>query len=118
LDEMEKRIPRDVVKMPYGLELKLSSMYFTAGAIDKYTKMARDIEKIALKQLADNPDSFTDYYNPYRVLSEIYSNLKEYKKGINLFLPLQRRYPDDPGIKGELERFQRMAALQDSVTKK
>ncbi|RJP67067.1 MAG: DUF2723 domain-containing protein [Ignavibacteriales bacterium] len=118
LDEMEKRIPRDVVKMPYGLEFELSSMYFTAGAIDKYTKMARDIEKIALKQLADNPDSFTDYYNPYRVLSEIYSNLKEYKKGINLFLPLQRRYPDDPGIKAELERFKRMAALQDSVTKK
>ncbi len=118
LNEMEKKMPRNIVSMPYGLEFELSSMYFAAGAREQYIKMAREIEKVALKQLEDNPDNLTDYYNPYRVLSEIYSNLKEYKKAINLFTPLQRRYPDDPGLKAELDRYQRLLAMQDSLKKK
>ncbi|MCX6152200.1 MAG: DUF2723 domain-containing protein [Ignavibacteriales bacterium] len=118
LDEMEKKIPADVVNMPYGLQFEMSNIYYAAGANDRYLKLARKIEKTALKQLETNPNDVSGYYNPYRVLSEIYDNLKEYKKAVDLFSQLQKLYPDDPGVKSELQKNQMLLTKQDSISKK
>jgi hypothetical protein len=118
IDEMEKKMPMDIVNMPNYIQFEMSGVYFAAGAIEKYKKLAGKIEKIALKQLEKNPMDVEGYYNPYRILSEIYSNLKEYKKSVDLFTRLQSYYPNDPGVNRELKKYQELLNKQDSLTKK
>lgn len=117
LDEMEKKIPSDVIEIPYPYMFEISQLYNTAGATAQYAKMSQKIEKIALQQLQNNPNDVSGYYNPYRVLSEIYGNRKQYDKAVDLFVKLQQKYPDDQGVRSELERYRALARMNDTLSK-
>jgi len=117
LDEMEKKIPSDIIEIPYPYMFEISQLYNTAGAKAQYINMANKIEKIALNQLENNPNDVSGYYNPYRVLSEIYGNQKKYNKAVDLFTRLQKLYPDDQGVRNELERYRTLARMNDTLSK-
>ncbi|MGE5431868.1 MAG: protein O-mannosyl-transferase family [Syntrophomonadaceae bacterium] len=110
LDMMEKKMPSDVIKMPYPMMYQTSNLYYAAGAMDKYRKIAGELEQLALKQLEDNPNDVNSYYNPYRVLTDIYANLKEYNKAADIWMRLERMYPQDPSVKSEVQKFRALAA--------
>lgn len=110
LDEMEKRMPSEVISMPLGLRFAISNIYFASGAMDQYRKSAAELERISLENLKNNPNDVSTPYNPYRVLSEIYENLGKYDKAVELFTRLQNMYPNDQGVKNELDRFRMLAA--------
>ena len=110
LDMMEKKMPSDVIKMPYQMLYQTSNLYFTVGAMDKYRKLAIQIEPIALKQLEDNPNDVNSYYNPYRILTDLYANLKEYNKAAEIWMRLEKMYPQDPSVKSEVQRYKALAA--------
>ncbi|MDP4190371.1 MAG: DUF2723 domain-containing protein, partial [Bacteroidota bacterium] len=110
LDRMEQIMPRQVIKMPYGLLYEISNLYFAAGGYKQYEKLAREVEKTALKQLDENPGDVNSYYSPYRVLTDIYANLKEYNKAVGIWSRIQQMYPNDPTVKSELEKYKTLAA--------
>ncbi|MGE5679434.1 MAG: DUF2723 domain-containing protein, partial [Bacillota bacterium] len=110
LDRMQQIIPRDVIKMPYGLLYEISNIYYAAGGIKQYEPLAREIEKVALKQLDTNPGDVNSYYSPYRVLTDVYGNLKEYKKAADIWARIQQMYPNDPTVKSELEKYRALAS--------
>ena len=116
LDQMEKQMPSEIRPMPYGLMFEISNIYYAAGGEKQYKEMAAKLEKTALEQLAENPNDVRGNYNPYRVLSEVYGNLKEYNKAVDLFSQLQKLFPDDPGVKSELERYKRLSKMKDSTS--
>lgn len=114
LDAMEKKMPRSIRPLEYELLFELSSLYHAAGGMDVYRQMAGEVEKTALQQLEKNPTEVAGYYSPYRVLSEVYSNLGQYEKAADLFKRLKNYYPNEPSIDQEIQRFNALAARRDS----
>jgi hypothetical protein len=52
------------------------------------------------------------YYNPYRVLLEIYEIKKDYNKSLDLLKNLSALYPNDPGLKQRVAEVQAQTAQQ------
>jgi len=113
LNLMEKRLPRKVLPMDYRILYDIANLYFTVGDLKTYKSIAGDVEKDALKAIADDPRAVTNYYNPYRILLDIYQNLKEYDKGLDLLQKLSNIYPGDNAIKGEIDKLK---AIKDSLS--
>ena len=118
LNKMDQVMPASVVYMPMYMDFELSNTYWAAGAKEKYQILAKKLEKEARERIDTNPNDVEGYYNPYRVLAEIYDNLKEYNKAVDLFTKLQSLYPNDQGVRNELMRYKRLLSMQDSVLKK
>lgn len=106
LDEMEKRIPREIIPMDYEILFEVGNMYFNVGAEKQYKVIAADVEKEALKNLEVNPEDVQSYYNPYRILIETYENLKDYNKLLGIWQRLGGMYPNDKNVKANIARYE------------
>ncbi len=113
LDTMNKRIPAKVIAMETGLMYEMANLYNRAGSMEKYKEIAAEVEKRALKEMAENPNDVDSYYNPYRILINIYENLKEYKKLTSLWEKIYRIYPNDYNVKANIIKYQKLAMKQD-----
>ena len=109
LDEMEKKLPRNNIKMRHELLYDVSNLYYSAGALKQYNEMVAELEPIMLARLEANPRDFQRQYNPYVVLRDIYENRKEYQKLVDLFSTLEKEVPGDANIKGIVARYKAMA---------
>ena len=118
LNKMEKTIPDNVIEIPMYVEFELSNTYWAAGDKDKYLELAQKLEKQAQNQIEVNPNDVEGYYNPYRILAEIYDNLKEYNKAVDLFTKLQNLYPNDRGVQNELQKYKSLLSKQDNIPRK
>lgn len=118
LDLMNEKMPRDLLKIDYRILFDVANIYNGAGAKDRYEELAREIEKTALEQIKLNPTDVSSYYNPYRLLIDIYDNLEEYNKAADILSELQAMYPNDPMIKNEIERYRSLQAAKDTISKK
>jgi len=105
LDVVEGLIPRSHVPMDYRLLYDIANLYKTANEFDKYKLLCAEIEKDALKALKENPNDVRSYYNPYRLLIEIYTNTKQYDKAIGIFTKLKEMYPGDKSLDSEINRL-------------
>ena len=102
LDEMEKRIPRNVVPMDYRIKYDVSMIYLRLGDVNKFNEYAREIEAIALEELQTNPGSTQSYYNPYRILIDIYEAQCQYQKAIDILNRLSLVSPNDPSVQQKM----------------
>ncbi len=109
LDQMDEKIPHHIRPMPFGLLYEVANLYLNAGSKEKYNEYAKEVEKIALASLEQNPEDVSSYYNPYRVLIDLYENQKEYKKSYELWQRLQVMYPNDPSVKANVEKYRRLS---------
>jgi tetratricopeptide (TPR) repeat protein len=105
LDRMDQLMPNSIRKMDYRILYDMSKMYYAAGAIDKYKNFAREIEKSALAAISENPAEVNSYYNPYTILLDVYDRTKEYDKAIDILRKLQVYYPNDPGLKQQIDMY-------------
>lgn len=110
LDLVEKTIPRSYISMDYRLLYDVANLYYAAGATDRYKKIADEIEKSAVKSMNENPNDVQSYYNPYRMLIDIYSNTKQYQKAIGIFSRLKTMYPNDKSLDDEINRLKTLQA--------
>ncbi|MEN8191351.1 MAG: DUF2723 domain-containing protein [Bacteroidota bacterium] len=112
LDEMEKKLPRNIVNMPYQLMNDLARIYMNAGGISQHQKIIEELEPMMLKLIEVNPRDFQRQDNPYIILRDIYESRKEYNKLVELFEGLQRELPDDSNLKSLVQRYKSMADTQ------
>ncbi len=117
LDLMEEKIPSDFREIRDVALYETGNIYFRAASLEKYKRVAAKIEKIALKKLEENPSDLKSYYNPYRLLLSVYDNLSEYGKSAEVWEKIKAFYPDDPGVKANIEKYKRLAAQKDSASK-
>jgi tetratricopeptide (TPR) repeat protein len=108
LDEMQKKIPREIIPMDFEILFEIGNMYFTIGAMKQYKEIAGDVEKEALKKLEVNPGDVQSYYNPYRILIDIYDNLKDYKKLLGIWQRLGTMYPNDVNVKANITKYENL----------
>ena len=115
LDVMGQKMPTNVVPMDYRFLYDVGNLYFNAGAIDKYKKMAGEIETEALKHLDESVESIQSPYNSFSILERTYLNLKEYDKAIDILQQLETMIPNAGGIQNEINRIKALKANQDTV---
>ncbi|MEO8398282.1 MAG: DUF2723 domain-containing protein [Ignavibacteriaceae bacterium] len=117
LDVMEEKIPHNLIDMNVGLLFEVGNLYYSAGAMDKYKKIADEVEQKAITALNADPNDTRSYYNPYRLLMGTYENLKEYGKLLDLWNKLKSMYPEDPNVKANVAKYQGLvnAAKKDQV---
>ncbi|GAB4131089.1 MAG: hypothetical protein Fur0015_04940 [Ignavibacteriales bacterium] len=118
LDKMEEKLPRTIIPIRYELLHDVSSLYKSAGEMQKYNQLTNEVEKIAIDMIKKNPLDFNREYNPYVILKEIYENRGDYDKLIDLFTKLQSNLPSpDQGIKGLIEEYRRKLSQGSEVNK-
>lgn len=120
LDEMEKKLPRKYIPLDYRLLSDIASLYKLAGKPDRFLEIADEIEPQAQKNMELNPGDISSYYNPYRILLQIYEGRGDiyrekglidkskasYQMAINLLNTIRSYVGDTRLIDSEIARFQ------------
>ena len=129
LDEMEKKLPRKYIPLDYRLLSDIASLYKLADRGDRFLEIADEIEPLAEKDRDRNPGDISSYYNPYRILLQIYEGrgdvYKEkgmldkakanYQMAINLLNGLRSFVNDSRMIDTEINRFRQKMNLENKV---
>ena len=114
LNDMNEKLPYNVLSMDNGLLFEVANLYLYAGDKEKFSKISADVEARAWADLELNPDDVQSYYNPYRLLIEIYENTEQYDKLLDLWQRLETLYPNDPTVKSNIEKYQQMIQPKDT----
>ena len=113
LDKMDEKIPRSNVGLEMGLLYEIANLYYSAGGMKQYKEYAAEVEKQALQNLEENPEDVQSYYNPYRVLIDIYEKQNEYVKLANIWEKIQVIYPNEQNVKSNVEKYRNL--VRDSL---
>ena len=117
LDRMEKLMPREKIPMGWELMSDLANIYDRFGRKDKYNELANELEAAARGLIASGQANVNSYYNPYRVLLDIYETRKEYRKSLELLQSLQGQYPNDVNLRQRIEGLKVQITMEDSISK-
>ncbi|HMS64538.1 MAG TPA: DUF2723 domain-containing protein [Ignavibacteria bacterium] len=103
LDKMQNDIPGDVIAMDYRLEYDVALLYNKIGNKQKFNELSDDVINRAEEELKTNPSNVQSYYNPYRILLDIYEARGEYNKALDLLNTLNAQNPGDASVKQKME---------------
>ena len=118
LDNMEEKLPNKLLPVDYGLLYEISNLYLRAGAKDKFNKFSAEVEKLALEKLEKDPSDVQSYYNPYRILIDLYESQNRNDKLLGLWQKLETIYPQDPNIKANIQKYRALVnGIDTSKTK-
>ncbi len=115
LNSMEEVMPRSVIPVEFGLLFELSNLFHHAGGYDEYKLMAEELEEKALALMEKNPTDAQSYYNPYRVLMEIYEKLGDNHKLLDLWRRIQALYPNDPSVAENIRKYESLILGRDTT---
>ncbi len=114
LDAMNEKLPYKVLDMENGLLYEVANLYLYAGDKQKFDEISADVEARAWADLENNPSDVQSYYNPYRLLIEIYESKEQYDKLLDIWKRLETMFPNDPTVKSNIEKYQKMMLPTDS----
>ena len=109
LNKMEEKIPRKLLPIDHRLLNDVANTYFAANAKDKYVELAREIEAAALAELESNRLNVGGEYSPYLILKQIYDNLGEYDKFLEILKQLKALLPNDASIDNLINQYTKLA---------
>jgi hypothetical protein len=99
LDRMETLIPRAKIPMGWEIASDLAAFYYRMGKIEQFNQLSGEVETEALGLIASGQYNLNSYWNPYRVLLDIYEQRGDFIKALGLLRQLEEKYPGDPGLK-------------------
>jgi hypothetical protein len=76
------------------------------GDLDRFEHYANDIEQKCWAVIDDPTADISGYFNPFRPLMSIYDTRKDYANVVRLLKKAQERYPNDPNLKPQIDRYQ------------
>jgi len=121
LARMEQALPMNVMEFDWRLAADVMSFYSRLGVKDEYEKYAKYLERKCWDMVNANQAEMNSYYNPYRILLEIYDYQQDYTKALDVLNKVSVYYPNDPGIKSriaELQSKQKSAGSPKDTTHK
>ncbi len=116
LHRMDENIPLNVVESDWRIAADIMSMYGRIGDEEKRKYYADYLEKKAWELINNKQVDMGSYYNPYRILLEIYESNKDYVKSIDVLKRLEALYPNDPGLKNRIMEME--SKLKQEVVNK
>ncbi len=110
LERMETLIPSS--KIPYGWELAadLAGFFYRLGNKKRFGELSDYVEKECRVAIDAGQVNMQSYYNPYRVLLDIYDMKRDYGKTLDLLKSIQVMYPNDPGLKQRIQATEQLLA--------
>ncbi len=114
LDTMESRVPNEVLPMRFEILSDITRLYYMAGGMTQFHKFADMVERDALGAVQENPNDVQRYYNPYRILLDIYDMEKNYQKSVSLLQKLQQMFPNDRSISQRIIELQGIMNLKSA----
>ena len=113
LDELEKEIPLDLNKPIHpSISYMIASVYAKIGDKAGFERYAGDMETELLKTKAraKSDNALKQFYNPYRMLLDIYVLKEDYKSANSLLDELETAFPNAQEIKIKRQSIQSKAA--------
>ena len=95
----------------------LSNINHRLGKEDRFNELANDLETVSRELITSGQANLNSYYNPYRVLLDIYDIRKENRKSLELLQSLQTQFPNDPNLNQRVEFLKTQIALEESARK-
>ena len=114
LNTMDEKLPNKLIPMEYGLLYEISNLYLRAGAKDKFDKYSADVEKQALLKLEQDPTDVQSFYNPYRVLIDIYEAQGRNDKLLDIWQKLSGIFPNDPNVAANIQKYRALVEGKDT----
>ncbi len=114
LDRMEAIIPRAKIPMGWELTSDLAMFYHRIGREDRFNELANEAEAACLKMIQEGKGNVNSYWNPYRVLLDIYEVRKEHAKTLDVLKGLQAQYPNDQGLKVRIQQTEDRISAEQS----
>jgi hypothetical protein len=105
LEIMEKRIPRHIFPIMWQLQSDIASLYYRSGHIDRFNEYSNEIENIAWEMIRTGQGNASQYYNPWRILLEMYQLKNDQKGQLNVLNTLTPLYPNDEGLKKRIKEL-------------
>ena len=115
LDRMEQVIPRAKVPMGWELASDIANFYHRFGRDDKFNEYIADIEGTLKGMIDAGQGNLNSYYNPYRVLLDVYEIRKEHAKTLDLLKNLSALYPNDQALKDRMASVEGMLKQQQGT---
>ncbi|MGA9116192.1 MAG: DUF2723 domain-containing protein [Bacteroidota bacterium] len=109
LDRMETLIPRRKIPMGWELSSDIASFYQRIGRKETYLAMQAEIEPVLQDLIASGQYNVNSYYNPFRVLLDLYEVRDEPEKALEVMQRLAERFPNDRNLQ------QRIQALEQEI---
>lgn len=103
LDRMQEVMPTAVIPMDYRIEYDVAMLYDRLGNKEKFNQLISDVELKAEEEMKTNPENYQSYYNPYRVLLDVYEAKGEYQKALDLLNRLGASGANDASIRQKIE---------------
>ncbi|MCC6397082.1 MAG: DUF2723 domain-containing protein, partial [Bacteroidetes bacterium] len=117
LERMEKLIPNEKIPMGWELMSDLSNLYYRFGRVDRFTELSNQLETIAQGMIASGQANLNSYYNPYRVLLDIYETRRDHRKSLELLQGLTSQFPNDQNLLQRIEFLKKQVAFEDAARK-
>jgi len=114
LDEMNEKLPYQVLGMENYLLFEVAKLYKEAGDEEKFNTIASDVEQSVLADLENNPTDVNSYNSPYRILLELYELTEDYASLLDIWKRLETMYPNDPSIKSYIKQYQDLLEQPDT----
>ena len=112
LQLMEKRMPRKIFPIMWQLQSDVATLYYKSGHMDEFKEYSGEVEQKAWQMINAGEGNPTQYYNPWRVLIELYqiqNNLEGQLKVLRTLSPL---YPNDTGLQQRIQQLQAQLGAQ------
>ncbi len=106
LNKMEVNMPISVVPMDYRIQYDVAMMYLRIGDKAKFNELSIGVEQAAIAEMQKNPNDISTYWNPYKILIDIYEGRDEYGKAIDILTRLDRISPGSPEVKMKIQMLQ------------
>ncbi|MBZ0204594.1 MAG: DUF2723 domain-containing protein [Ignavibacteria bacterium] len=103
LNRMEAAFPMSVIPYDYRILYDVCMQYLKADNILKFNELSPTVEKEALDALKKNPNDMQSYWNPYKLLLDIYEAREDYAKALDILYQLDRLSPNSPDVKAKIE---------------
>ncbi len=112
LDQMERLIPQSKIPMGWELMSDLANIYHRFGREDRFNELSVELERVAKSLIASGQTNLNSYYNPYRVLLDIYETRNDHRSALELLQSLQSQFPNDPNLTQRIEFLKTQIALE------
>lgn len=105
LDRMEANFPKEIVPYDYRILYDICMQYYKADNINKFNELSPIVEKEAIEAMNKRPSDIQSYWNPYKLLLDIYEVRGDYAKAIDVLNKLDKISPNNPEVKMKIESF-------------
>jgi len=112
LDRMEQVIPRSHVPMSWEMLSDLATSYRRLGREDRFNEITAELEPICRAMIERGEGNLSSYYNPYRILLDIYHQRNDHANQLDILNRLLARFPGDPSL---TKRIGEVRARMDST---